>query len=256
MVNNKTNLNIYFKGVKLKKFIIVLSVLTFAILNVFLIRNLNPAVNTNSSNINFAKITSKNCYLLKTPTLNFHYSNTLFIIEESYFVSIISNNEDFYYVNYNNLNGYVKKDDLVLVNETPKSPFLTDITFSVNTPCSLFIEPNAKAENEIQKLNQNQTLTYLGKIIGNEEIAHAGNIWYYCKLTENNTSIYGYIYASYVSNLTPITKNQEVTTNIISINNKNNLLYLNNTTTNILIIIVTVPSLFILYLFLKGFKKA
>lgn len=319
----------------------------------------NSYVQASTNNVTiFAKINT-NCYFLKTPTKITEPVNTYFILEESYFVKVISQIHDFYYVEYLNIKGYVEKEYLTLVNEQIETPYLNNITFETTQNTYLFSEPKIDENLRIAKINTATTLTYIGKIYAQSINDISGNTWYYCKIktsdisnstnanvlktttnssnlkssiktgsssfnnfnssssinylkantnvslsglkeitnasylntsldenitinngnTHNNNNnisqinnkifntsetstsdinssenyIYGYIHASFTQNLTPIIKSTAVSTpqNLDS----TKLLNINLSTQIVITIIISVPILFVLFVFLKGFKK-
>ena len=97
----------------------------------------------------YARITQSGIYIYSTPNEN----DGLFTVPQSYFVKIIGELDDFYYVSYLNdtapfkeIKGYCKKSQVELVDYTPNTPFLEykiKVTYSVgesipNNPLSSY----------------------------------------------------------------------------------------------------------------------
>jgi len=209
------------------------------------------------STVQYGKISSPNSMLLKSPTKIEDISNSYFILEESYFVQVLNEvSDDYYYVNYLNILGYVKKSDITLVNEEPKNPFLDNITFDIIKPTYIYSEPKINSALQIQFLQPQSNIFYYGKIYGDEINKNSGNVWYYCKITYNFEDCFGYIHSNFTNNLAPIVNNNEQTSEFISQKNEiNNLLNLNLTSQTLIIVIISLPILFLIFLLLKGFKK-
>lgn len=209
-----------------------------------------------SSSSLFGRVVTNNAMLLKTPTKVEDSLNCYFLLEETYFVIVLNEeNNDFYYVSYQDVKGYVKKNDIQLVNEQISFPYLTNITFDIIKPCFLSNTPKNNTSSQIISLTPQTNIVFYGKIYGDEIYKNSGNLWYYSKIQNGENFITGYIHSSYTNNLSPITQNTIVTTKFISSGQTTNLLNLNLTSQTTLIIVVSLPILFILFLLLKGFKK-
>lgn len=242
----------------MKKHLIVISSLIFVIISAFLLSFLSQdSITTQVENKNlFGKIISNNANLLKTPTKLEDSTSTFFLLEESYFVKVINEiNDDYYYVSYKDLTGYVKKDNILIVNEQIENPYLENITFNISKDCFLYTLPINNPKNQILKLNKNKTITYYGKIFADEIAQNSGDVWYFVGLETENGKVFGYVHSSFTFNLSPILPCKEISTEYISTTNPTNLLNLNLKTQSILIIIISLPTLFLLIILLKGFKK-
>lgn len=240
----------------MKKHLIVLSLVIYVLISCFLLNNLNKTTAVSSNSILYGRVITNNAMLLKTPTKVEDSLNCYFILEETYFVVVINEeNNDYYYVNYQDIKGYVKKNDIQLVNEQISFPYLTNITFDIIKPCFITNTPKNNTSSQIISLTPQTNIVFYGKIYGDEIYKNSGNLWYYCKIENGNNSILGYVHSSFTNNISPITQNTIVTTNLISSNQTSNLLNLNLTTQTTLIIVVSLPILFIIFLLLKGFKK-
>ena len=183
-------------------------------------------------------------YLYKTPNNNDNTNNIYCIIEKSYFVKIIESIDNYYSVFYNGINGFVKKNDVKEIINTPQTPYPNNIKIVIGNNCNLRSSPttNSNTNNIIDTLKSGETnITFIGKIFSEEAIDFGGTTWYLVKY--NNS--YGYIYNKYVKSITPIIENPE---------NASYKTYLNsdigNPITNIpslvMVIILFIPCIFVL----------
>ena len=242
----------------MKKFFCIVIVFVFIIFGIKIYNgSLSMPVFSYGLNV-YAQVTSNSCYLYKSPTNMEDFDNKYFLLEESYYVKLLEQaNEDFFKVQYLDIMGYVKIDDVTPVNETPTCPYLECISFDISPTLESFTLrsiPNSQDDSNIIVTAKNQTnLDYFGKIAGNESVPSLGNLWYYCQVNVDGKDYRGYIYSPYAINLSPIVPNNEIvtSTSIEKINATQSLLKLNLTTENIIIILVTIPSIVVLYLLLK-----
>lgn len=243
------------KGEKLKKNLIIFGLIFYVLCCSFLLYSLNDTTLTNADNSLYGQVITNNVYLKKSPSkLNDNF-NTYFLLEESYFVKVLSEENDFYYVEYLDIKGYIDKSAINLVNENIENPYLNNIKFDIIKNTNLYRIPNNDANEIIDTIDIQQNVFYYGKIFGEEIFENSGNVWYYCKIQDKNKTINAYIHSSFTNNLTPIKQNENIVTNFISKNNINTILSLNLSTQTIIILIISLPILFLIFLFLKGFKK-
>ena len=211
----------------------------------------------------FARVKYNNVYLYKTATLNDDLSNVYFLLEESYFVKITSQVDDnFFAVNYMDLEGFVKQNEVECVTNTPSTPYLDNITFNTTQNSSVVLRTKPSTylgdQTALMVLEPNtQNLVYYGKVAGQEAINGLGNLWYYTSYkNEKKKIIRGYIYSPLTYNLTPITPNAEGTTvaKFEDLNQVNTFLNIAPSFRFIIIVLVVLPTLLILYLFFKPSK--
>lgn len=194
--------------------------------------------------------------IYKTTSGSNSIDNIICIAEKSYFVEIIGDYDDYYRVNYNSISGYLKKNDVKEITNTPNTPYPYNIKITIGNNCNLRSSPttNASTNNIITVLNKNETeITFIGRIYGEEAIDFGGSTWYYV----NYNGYYGYVYNNYLSSITPIYENTEeftyYTQNISTIENP-----ITHTPSLIIIIILALPLiaiLIILYLPKKSKSK-
>ena len=180
-------------------------------------------------------------------------SNTLDNIycigEETYFVEILQEYEDMYKVNYNNITGFVKKEDVKEITNTPSTPYPYNIKLNIGTNCNLRSTPTTatNTNNVISTIYANTPdIVFIGRASGEEAIDFGGNTWYYVYYQNN----YGYIYNNYVSSITPIYPSIENYTYATNDSNKISN-PITHTPSIIIIIILAMPllgTLLLLYL--------
>jgi len=185
----------------------------FVIIN-FVVCLFHPINYVNAqSSVAYAQILHAGCYLYKTPVDNTSYSNTYFMLENSYFVELLSDyNDDFYKAKYLDVVGYVKKSQVQCVQGTPKTPYLNNISFRVygNLSRALYNKPYANTNNPTLKVYLPlycEDLIYYGIIYGESAVEERTNIWYYCKYTVTNEC--GYVYSDACDKMTTIVPNSE-----------------------------------------------
>lgn len=159
----------------------------------------------------FAQITQSGVYLYKNTT-----GEKLFELPESYFVSVISERDDYYAVVYNNIHGYVRRTDIRFISEVPKTPYLTSSTFRVfsSEGCYIYKLPSSRS-SRLTRVDLYSSLPYIGVIEGEELVPGRGNEWYYTMTTTSSGEIiYGYIYSGLCDNFSSYTLNTEKVTYI------------------------------------------
>lgn len=191
---------------------------------------------------NYARaIESTNLYRLAN---NDSITNIICLVEKSYFVEIISETDNYYKVNYNNISGYVKKNEVKKVTTTPSTPFPYNIRLVIANPCNLRSSPTNRAttNNIITTLQANESnIIFIGRIFSEEAIDFGGTTWYYV----NYQGSYGYIYNKYVKSITPIYENTEnITYYHESFDNIVNPI--THTPSIIIVLIMFIPCIFIL----------
>lgn len=187
---------------------------------------------------------------------NNNINNIICIVEKTYFVEILSELENYYKVNYNNVFGYVKKNDVALISNTPSTPFPYNIKLTTASDCNLRSSPTIKSttNNIISTVPKGESnITFIGRIFSDEAIDFGGTTWYYVKYKDN----YGYIYNKYIKSITPIYENTETSIPYTE-SNETIINPITHTPSLLIIIILFIPCiiiLLILYLPRKFHKK-
>lgn len=206
-----------------------------------------------SNSTTYARINKNNQYLYKTPSSVETYDNIICFLENTYFVEILNKFDSFYQVNYNNLIGYVKFSSVSLVLTAPQSPYPTANIKTVESNCNLRSTPEVlnKPSNTLTIIPANSTnIIYYGKIYGDEAIDFSGNTWYYV----NYMGVSGYVYSSYIKNISSIYPNIEEINYINSLSTDIEINPLSNPSCVIIIILISLPALFIVYFLYKSPK--
>ena len=98
----------------MKKNFIILTIIVYVLCCSYILFSLNGTDSVYTNNDIYGKVIVNNCYLKKTPTQINDTSNLYFLLEESYFVKVIAEENDFYYVQYLDLTGYIEKSAINL----------------------------------------------------------------------------------------------------------------------------------------------
>jgi len=239
----------------MKKFVILLAF--FSLFTIF-INGVTPylTVSVNPTPC-FAKIKYNNVFLYESPSLN--STDTVYcLLQEHYFVKILKEENDlFYLVTYSDLVGYVQKEQVECVAETPSVPYPNHILFYTTGQNNVLLrnQPSTQTEESILcVLSPNSCLTYYGKIAGEEAVSGLGNIWYYSSYRDAQNKIYfGYVYSPFTHSLSAISENSEDTTLIPyeQVANINEFLTIQPNLNFIIILITVFPIPLLLFLFLK-----
>ena len=206
----------------------------------------------------YARVMSDNVSLYKTPSVS-NTDNVYFELPKSYFVLLISNfSTDFYKAQYRDVVGFVLKDSVTAVEETPMTPYLTDVTFRVfSSDGGHLMSSPYSSSTRLLDVNLSSNLDYYGMCYGEELIDGRGSTWYYTKVGDT----YGYLYSGLCDRLSSISTNNEHTTpkNNPFGDSNNDYLYsiisMSPLMQGILILLVSLPAIFILILLFKPQKK-
>ena len=193
----------------------------------------------------------------------------MFILPQTYFVELLKNaNENFYYARYNDVYGYVLKNEVKPVKNVPTSPFLNNVNFRVFVPSGANLRSSPYNNGSLNLVYSipflDSNLQYYGTALGEEAISKKGNEWYYCKYYSGNLTYMGYIYAPLCDELTPALENTESVEYLQSINfeeisasNDGDVFKgLSSTATTLIIIAISLPCLLFIYLLFKPTKLA
>lgn len=197
----------------------------------------------------YAKVQSTGVQLCTNPS----EGSGIFEIPYSYFVNVQYGVDDYFKVSYNGVDGFVKKDKVVLMNGTPTKPF-AEATFNVAIPYELYKSPTSTSTSQ-GSITTSTNLTYYGTKSG-EEVTDEGNDWYYCSAELDGTTQFGYVYSVFVQRkptkaISLNTETFEIVSEDILLPNTTQFQSLSTGTKIILIVAIAVPSVLILYFLIK-----
>ena len=208
--------------------------------------------------------------MYSSPQIITDKSNKIFEIPVTYFVQLLADeNELFYKAQYNEVVGYVIKNEVACVNKIPNTPYVNNANFRIFTPNGTYLRStpyeSVGATNIVTTIPFMETnLVFFGNCDGEEAISYKGNLWYFCKYIKQSQEYFGYVYSPLCDMLTPIPQNTEqfeyVTPNFeveqISITNDNQYLNLNTPWHIVIIILICIPCIAIIYFLFKPTKIA
>lgn len=202
----------------------------------------------------YAKVNSDNIYFYSQPIDS--DDSRLFIIPRTYFVKLISYQDDnFYYAQYDNLFGYVRIGDVVVMNGVPTNPYATS-EFRVFIPngLGLYASPIADAENKIVDVPYLcETIKFYGERQGEQYVPEKSDTWYYC-CYQGESDYYGYLYSVFCDKVDTIVDNNQtfdIVDNPIFQTNPQSPSGLSTTAMILIIIGVSIPCLVVFYLLIK-----
>ena len=219
-----------------------------------------PIQYVNAQTASYAQILHAGCYLFKNPVDNTSYTNIYFMLENSYFVELLSDyNNEFYKAKYLDVVGYVKKSQVQCVQGTPKTPYLNNVSFRVynNSSRAMYDKPYMNTNNPTLKVYLPlycEDLIYYGIIYGESAIEERTNIWYYCKYTV--TGMCGYVYSDSCDKMSPIVTNSEKLPYITSpqwdvISVSNQLITIDSQPFKISIVLICIPFAIFAFLLIR-----
>lgn len=197
----------------------------------------------------FAKVQSNGVNFYASPT----ESSALFEIPFSYFVKVKAVVDNYFKVTYMDLEGYVKKDKVDLMDGSPINPY-ANANFNLYLPFALY--ETASKDNALTNLDENMTICYYGKKVG-QQLKIGINDWYYSRVQVEGTTLHGYVYSDLVETPINIKTNNEVFSKVtedILFPSNSTFKGLSTGTKVILIVAISVPSILILYFLIKPSK--
>ncbi len=201
----------------------------------------------------FGKIEDSGVFLYSFP----NEDSILFEIPLSYFVQIGQPSGSYFKASYNGVSGYVKKEDVVLMNGTPQNAYYKH-EFSVIYP-NLYEEANSSSLVLTDKLNKNVSLDYCG-IKSGEYFTEDNCTWYYVKAEVDGKALEGYVFSQFIYNnpLKNFQLNSErfdiVSEEMLFAAQTNQFQALSTGTKILLVFAIAIPSVLILYFLIKPSK--
>lgn len=207
------------------------------------------------------------CVLYKTEEMNNSLDEILFIVPETYFVTILEviDEENCYMVQYDKYVGYVSPSTVMLATFTPIVKTLENITFDIKSSSGtqIWSSPSTKSSVYTTLSAGTQNISYVASVIGSVPSGGESNVWYYVYYTSsvNSTNVYeGYVYSENATNLSEIVANTETNPEVISeevVDEK--IIYISSTIKTIIVAVIAIPIILflciILYKIVKNIKK-
>lgn len=157
----------------------------------------------------YAKVEDDQTYFYSDPVDQ--DSSKLFILPQSYFVYLTDDaNDEFFVAQYKDLYGYVKKQEVTVMKGTPNTPFAS-ANFTIADPegLALYASPTFTNSLQLARLEYLTIIsTYYGTMPG-ENVPDLENPWYYCKINQEQTDIFGYVYSYFCYKESSIPTNTE-----------------------------------------------
>ena len=227
-------------------FLLVFMALPYFFCSNFFHKNLLIA-HAKEETITYAKV-APNCILFRSPTLVENIDNVIFIIPETYFVSIIETvSESAYKVQYGNYIGYISILTVEIATFTPNEKTLEGVTLDIkeNSGTQIWSKPSSTSSilTTIQAGTQN--ISYIAKVYGAIPSGGKSNVWYYVSYTPefSSTSVYeGYVYSENVTNLKEIPQNTEYNPETLNEKDQNDFsLYISSPIKALIVAIIAIP---------------
>lgn len=201
----------------------------------------------------FAKVEQSGIFMFSSPSDN----SQIFEIPTSYFVKLTgSANEEFYAASYQDVNGYIKKEEVSPMQGQPASPYAEASlrVFSLEG-LGLYKTPSLQPSDLIINVPYlTSDITYYGKLEGNA-VPNKSNTWYYCKYTSATGTESGYLYSVFCDELTQIPVNNEylplITTPLFQPKSDAKAKGLSDVAKTFIILGVSLPCALIIYLLIK-----
>lgn len=247
---------------KFVKFIILLCILCNGFNSYKNIKGENCFADSEPDKTTYAKALV-GCFLYKTQELDKSYENVLFVVPETYFVTVLETvNDNCFKVQYDKFIGYVEASTVVIATFVPILKTLSNITFDIKTTSGTQIwqYPTTKSSICTTISAGTKNISYIAYAYGSVPSGAESNIWYYVYFTpdENSTNVYeGYIYSENTTNLTEIVANTESNPEeIIEEMQDEQVIYISSTIKTIIISIIAIPViLFLLIILYKLVQK-
>lgn len=199
----------------------------------------------------YAKISYQNVYFYSLA--EDQDSHRLFMLPYSYFVKLLANEgEAFYYAQYNDIFGYVKKSAVTPMQGIPQTPYATPSfrVFSMEG-IGLYKKPSIYEEKIATIPYLTDSVVYYGSLQGQELIPDKSDQWFYAKYSSLDT--FGYVYSVFCDKLALPPENTEsfqpITTPLFSENEGSQPL--SSVAMTFIIIGVSLPCLIVLCLLIK-----
>lgn len=216
-----------------------------------------------SENFCYARVMTDDTYLYKTPTEDNELSNVMFILPKTYFVKATLTVGNFAKVEYKDVTGYVKLNNIKFTSNIPINPYLNNISFRVYSEVSRPLRTSPYASTGASNLIMYMPLytrdvEFYGTIQSEAVIELRTTTWYYIKYYGDEI-IKGYCYSDGCDYMTEYSDNTEIVTYIDSFEpntekNTDTPLKLGDEKTSVVIILLSIPALVFTIMVLKQSK--
>ena len=224
---------------------------------------------SNHNNLAFAdsvdtyyRIIGENVFLYKQPTLESTLENIYFKLPQSYFVKLISQQENVLYVEYDGICGYVSTNDLQQCFSTPSVPYALNLSLEIIEACNVVVYSTPSSTGEyVGLIPFNATnIKYYGSVNGQEVMPDQGSVWHFVRYQSFEQGVlFGYVYAPLTTNLSDVpTNTEEVQTtpdDIQQVSGSPVSAEFKSTDTVLVIVGLAVLALVLLYLLFKPDKR-
>ncbi len=160
----------------------------------------------------YYRIINDNVYLYKQNTLEDSFDNIYFKLPQSYFVKLVSQQDNILYVEYDGIMGYVSTTGLQQCYSVPTMPYASNLTLETIDACNVVIyDAPTSTSKYIGLIPFNATnVKYYGTVVGQEIMSDQGSTWYFVKYQSFEQGVlYGYIYAPLTVNISEAPTNIE-----------------------------------------------
>ncbi len=133
----------------------------------------------------------------------------MFTMPRTYFVILLSADKNGYTsASWLDVTGFVETAKVEAVDYTPVTKYPTRNLTAANdrNPVNIRSAPDHTADNIIGAIPDGASAAVYGETTGSELIPQVGGLWYYVRYTENDRSVYGYVYSAQVA-AEPVTEN-------------------------------------------------
>ena len=202
----------------------------------------------------YAKVEESGVYFYSNPIDE--EKNKLFILPQTYFVYLTDEeNENFYVAQYKDVYGYVRKQDVVVMNGTPTMPFASrNFTIKDLDGLSLYPSPSFSNNTSLAKIDYLTIVSsYYGDMPG-ENIPDLNSPWFYCKVVQDDATLFGYVYSDScyrISTISPNTETFEIVSSPSFDVSQGQEASLSEVAMAFIVIGVSLPCILIIYLLIK-----
>lgn len=203
------------------------------------------------------------CTLYKNANLTDEIDNIIFVVPETYFVTILEViSDNCMKVQYGNYVGFVDSSTVVIATFIPIVKILEDITCDIKdtSGTQVWSKPSSSSSVLTTIPAGTKNIKYVAMAFGKIPSGGESNVWYYINYTpeSNSTNVYeGYIYSENITNLTEIIANAETNPEIIrsDINGDDYAIYISSPVRALIIALVAIPVIILVLIVLYKLTK-